>query len=153
MFFVRYKQNSGNPSGANRPAVLVDKKTKLRKPERKRTDRQFCLIKKQNSGNQPEFQSSIKKRTVLNCCYVKYYNIRVSIFWENKIQIKSKNQNDFRKLCNLLSQIGFQDFASRSVFQPADCFLLNLTNTLTCQVKSFTYFFQSHRVLVAQTEV
>ena len=39
------------------------KKTKLRKSEHL-FELTGVLLKKQNSGNQPEFQSSIKKRTV-----------------------------------------------------------------------------------------
>jgi hypothetical protein len=44
------------------------KKAKLRKLERSEQTVSLLPLKKQNSGNQPEFQSSIKKRTVVDCC-------------------------------------------------------------------------------------
>jgi hypothetical protein len=49
------------------------------KPELLRTDREFCFLKKQNSGNQPEFQSSIKKRTV-NQTVVYFKKFQVQFF-------------------------------------------------------------------------
>ncbi len=65
-----FAQNSKTPDSR------LEVEQSVAKPESKaRTDRKFCL-KKQNSGNQPEFQSSIKKRTV---------NQTVCYFYKSKV--------------------------------------------------------------------
>jgi hypothetical protein len=45
-----------------------------------------------------------------------------------------------------LTQIGFEHFASGSVFESAQSFLFDLPYTFPRKIKSFSYFFQRKRV-------
>ena len=69
----------------------VSLKNKTPDTRAKRTDRKFCFLKKQNSGNQPEFQSSIKKQTV-NQTVVYFKKISNSIIKVKKLFILELKQ-------------------------------------------------------------
>jgi hypothetical protein len=76
------KQNSGNPSEANRPEVLFTlKKQNSGNPSKANRPEVLLTLKKQNSGNHPEFQSSIKKQTI-NQTVVIVVRINLNMFLE-----------------------------------------------------------------------
>lgn len=61
-------------------------------------------LKKQNSGNQPEFQSSIKKRTVIETVVAVYIFMDICQIFGCKVKINNSIYNFLTKFPTILSK-------------------------------------------------